>query len=111
MRTYCLGQCASMGAWILASGAKGKRYSLPNARIMIHQPLGGATGQASDILIQADELVKTKEKMCNILSQHTAQPQKQILSDIDRDFFMSPEQAKEYGLVDEVLRNEDRINH
>ncbi len=111
VRTYCLGQCASMGAWILASGAKGKRYSLPNARIMIHQPLGGATGQASDILIQADELVKTKEKMCNILSQHTAQPQKQILSDIDRDFFMSPEQAKEYGLVDEVLRNEDRINH
>ena len=68
VRTYCLGQCASMGAWILASGAKGKRYSLPNARIMIHQPLGGATGQASDILIQADELVKTKEKMCNILS-------------------------------------------
>lgn len=104
VRTYCIGQCCSMGAWLLASGAKGKRMSLPNARIMIHQPMGGAGGQATDIRIQADEILSLKEKMAAILSSHTGQNIDKIIKDIDRDYFMSAEAAKEYGLVDEILK-------
>ncbi|NDE15190.1 ATP-dependent Clp endopeptidase proteolytic subunit ClpP [bacterium] len=103
VRTYCIGQCASMGAWLLAAGAKGKRYALPNSRIMIHQPLGGATGQATDIEIQAQEIIKLKSKMTQILSDHTGRPTAQILEDIDRDYFMSAEEAKAYGIVDEIV--------
>ena len=103
VRTYCIGQCASMGAWLLAAGQHGKRYSLPNARIMLHQPMGGATGQASDIRIQADEIVSTKKKMCHTLSLHTGKPYEAIYKDIERDFFLSPNEAKDYGIVDGVL--------
>jgi ATP-dependent Clp protease protease subunit len=103
VRTYCIGQCASMGAWLLAAGAKGKRYALPNSRIMIHQPLGGATGQATDIEIQAQEIIKLKSKMTQILADHTGRPNAQILEDIDRDYFMSAEEAKAYGIVDEIV--------
>ena len=103
VRTYCIGQCASMGAWLLAAGAKGKRYALPNSRIMIHQPLGGATGQATDIAIQAEEIIKLKTTMTGILSDLTGKPPAKILDDIDRDFFMSAEEAKAYGLIDEVV--------
>jgi ATP-dependent Clp protease protease subunit len=103
VRTYCIGQCASMGAWLLAAGAKGKRYALPNSRIMIHQPLGGATGQATDIEIQAQEIIKLKSKMTQILADHTGRPTAQILEDIDRDYFMSAEEAKAYGIVDEIV--------
>ena len=102
VRTYCVGQCASMGAWLLASGAKGKRYALPNSRVMIHQPLGGAQGQATDIEIQAQEIIKTKQSMIKILANHTGKPESVIANDIDRDFFLSAEQAKEYGIVDEI---------
>ena len=103
VRTYCIGQCASMGAWLLAAGAKGKRYALPNSRIMIHQPLGGATGQATDIEIQATEIIKLKSKMTNILADLTGRPAAQILEDIDRDYFLGADEAKEYGLIDEVV--------
>ncbi len=103
IRTYCIGQCASMGAWLLAAGSKGKRFALPNSRIMIHQPLGGATGQATDIQIQAQEIINIKTKMINILAHHTGRDPGRIAKDIDRDFFMSAEDAKEYGLVDEIL--------
>ncbi len=103
VRTYCIGQCASMGAWLLAAGAQGKRYALPNSRIMIHQPLGGATGQATDIEIQAQEIIKLKSKMTQILSDHTGRPAAQVLEDIDRDYFMSAEEAKAYGIVDEIV--------
>jgi ATP-dependent Clp protease protease subunit len=103
VRTYCLGQCASMGAWLLAAGPKGFRYILPNARVMIHQPLGGATGQATDISIQAQEIIKIKGKMTEILARHTGQPVKKITEDIDRDYFMSAEEAKAYGIVDEIV--------
>ncbi len=108
VRTYCIGQCASMGAWLLAAGAKGKRYALPNSRIMIHQPLGGATGQATDIEIQAQEIIKLKSKMTQILSDHTGRPTAQILEDIDRDYFMSAEEAKDYGIVDEIVSAGDK---
>lgn len=104
VRTYCVGQCASMGAWLLAAGTKGKRYALPNSRIMIHQPLGGATGQATDIEIQALEIIKIKEKMTELLAHHTGKSVKEISGDIDRDFFMSAAQAVEYGLVDEIAQ-------
>jgi len=104
VRTYCIGQCASMGAWLLAAGAKGKRYALPNSRIMIHQPLGGATGQATDIEIQAGEIIKLKKRMTEVLSHHTGRPVEQILKDIDRDKFLSAEEALEYGIVDEIVK-------
>jgi ATP-dependent Clp protease, protease subunit len=110
VRTYCIGQCASMGAWLLAAGKKGKRYCLPNSRVMIHQPLGGATGQATDIAIQADEIIKLKNKMTGMLADLTGQKPAKVLEDIDRDFFMSAEEAKAYGIVDEVVagqRKED----
>lgn len=100
--TICVGQAASMGAVLLAAGAPGKRYSLPNSRIMIHQPLGGAQGQATDIEIQAKEILRLKQKLYEILAKHTKQPVERIEKDGDRDFFMGAIEAKEYGLVDEV---------
>jgi ATP-dependent Clp protease protease subunit len=100
--TICVGQAASMGAVLLAAGAPGKRYSLPNSRIMIHQPLGGAQGQATDIEIQAKEILRLKQKLYEILAKHTGQPVERIEKDGDRDFFMGAVEAKEYGLVDEV---------
>ncbi|MDE1172060.1 MAG: ATP-dependent Clp endopeptidase proteolytic subunit ClpP [Verrucomicrobium sp.] len=102
--TYCIGQAASMGAVLLAAGTKGKRYALPNARIMIHQPLGGAQGQASDISIQAKEILRTKRTLNEILAHHTGQPFERLEKDTDRDFFMSADDAKAYGLIDEVVK-------
>jgi ATP-dependent Clp protease protease subunit len=101
--TICLGQAASMGAFLLASGAPGKRIALPNARIMIHQPLGGAQGQATDIEIQAAEILRIKNRLNELLAIHCKQPLEKIEKDTDRDFFMSARDAKEYGLIDEVL--------
>jgi ATP-dependent Clp protease protease subunit len=101
--TICMGQAASMGALLLAAGAKGKRRALPNARIMIHQPLGGVQGQATDIDIQAREILRMRETINGILVHHTGQSMENIRRDTDRDFFMSPEQAREYGLIDEVI--------
>ena len=101
--TICLGQAASMGAVLLAAGAKGKRYALPNARVMIHQPLGGAQGQATKIEIQTREILRMKKMLNDILSHHTGNDIKKITKDTDRDFFMSPEEAKAYGLIDDVL--------
>lgn len=103
VRTYCIGQCASMGAWLLAAGAPGKRIALPNSRIMIHQPIGGVGGQATDIDIAAREAIMLRDRMSDILSKHTGKSKDQILEDIDRDFYMSAAQAKEYGIVDDVL--------
>ena len=101
--TYCVGQAASMGAVLLAAGTKGKRFALPNARIMIHQPLGGAQGQATDIEIQTKEILRMKKRLNEILSEHTGKPIKTIEKDTDRDFFMSAAEAVAYGLVDEVV--------
>ncbi len=104
VRTYCIGQCASMGAWLLAAGAKGKRYALPNSRIMIHQPFGGAGGQAEDIKLQAAEIVKLKVRMTELLAHHTGQSFDRVKDDIDRDKYMSAEEALKYGMVDEILK-------
>jgi ATP-dependent Clp protease, protease subunit len=104
VNTYCLGQAASLGALLLAAGTKGKRYALPHSRIMIHQPWGGAQGAASDISIQAQEILRLKEKLNEILARHTGQPLDKIQKDSDRDYFMSAEEAKAYGIVDEVVR-------
>lgn len=101
--TICIGQAASMGAVLLAAGAKGKRFALPHARIMIHQPLGGFQGQAKDIEIHAKEILRLKKILNEILSKHTGQSMRKIEKDTDRDFFMSAEEAKEYGLIDKVL--------
>jgi len=101
--TICIGQAASMGALLLGSGTRGKRFSLPHARIMIHQPMGGFQGQATDIEIHAREILKMKETLNHILSSHTGQPLEKIQNDTDRDFFMSGEDAKTYGLIDEVI--------
>ncbi len=101
--TVCLGQAASMGAVLLAGGAHGKRYALPHARVMIHQPLGGASGQAADLEIQAREILKVKDLLTEILARHTGRPREQVHKDSDRDFFMSATQAKEYGIVDNVI--------
>jgi len=101
--TICVGLAASMGAFLLAAGAKGKRYALPNAEIMIHQPLGGAKGQASDVKIQAELLLKTRDKLNKILAENTGKPIEQIEKDTDRDNFMTSEEAKAYGLIDEVM--------
>ncbi len=109
--TVCVGQAASMGALLLSAGANGKRYSLPNSRIMIHQPLGGASGQASDIEIQAKEILRVKEKLNDILSLHTGKDFDQILKDTDRDHFLSGDEAKEYGLIDHVIRNRDDLEN
>lgn len=101
--TMCLGQAAIMGAFLLAAGAKGKRSAVPNARIMIHQPSGGFRGQATDILIQTNEIIKTKEHLNRILSNNTSQPYEKVAADTERDYFMSSAEAKEYGLIDNVF--------
>ena len=101
--TYCVGQATSMGAVLLAAGKKGKRHGLPNSRVMIHQPWGGVQGQASDISIQAKEILKMKDRLNEILAKHTGQDLKKIQKDTDRDYFMSAEEAKEYGVIDEVI--------
>lgn len=101
--TICIGMAASMGAFLLAGGAKGKRFALPNSEIMIHQPLGGARGQATDIAIQADQILKIKKKINEILSERTGQPLEKIMQDTERDHFMTAEEAKAYGLIDDVI--------
>ena len=101
--TYCVGQATSMGAVILAAGTKGKRFALPNSRVMIHQPWGGVQGQASDINIQAKEILKMRDRLNEILSKHTGQKLEKIQKDSDRDYFMSAEEAKAYGVIDEVI--------
>ena len=103
--TYCLGQAASMGALLLTAGTKGKRQVLPNSRIMIHQPIGGFHGQASDVEIHAKEILKMKETLNQILAKHTGQPLDKIHLDTERDYFMSGKEAKEYGIVDEVIES------
>lgn len=105
--TYCLGMAASMGAFLLSAGTKGMRYAMPNARIMIHQPLGGARGQASDIEIQAKEILYLKKKLNEMMAEHTGQPLSKIEDDTDRDNYMSAEDAVAYGLVDKVLRKHE----
>ena len=107
--TVCIGQAASMGALLLTSGAKGKRYALPNSRIMIHQPLGGAQGQASDIQIQAEEIIRIKKRLNEIMASHTGQVLTRVEQDTDRDNFMSGEEAKAYGLIDHVVADRDDI--
>ncbi len=104
VRTICVGSAFSMGAVLLAAGTKGKRFSLPNARIMIHQPWGGVQGQAADIKIHAEEILKMRDQLNRILAEHTGQPLERIERDTDRDFFMSPEDAKNYRLIDEVIK-------
>jgi len=101
--TICIGMAASMGAFLLSGGKKGKRYALPNSEIMIHQPLGGAKGQATDIKIVADHILRTKQKLNKIISENTGRPYEEIEKDTDRDNYMTAEQAKEYGLVDEIM--------
>ncbi|AZV47394.1 ATP-dependent Clp endopeptidase, proteolytic subunit ClpP [Nautilia sp. PV-1] len=105
--TICMGQAASMGAFLLSSGAKGKRFALPHARIMIHQPLGGAQGQATDIEIHAKEILRMKKELNKILAENTGQSIRKIEKDTERDFFMSAEEALKYGLIDKVLKKRD----
>ncbi len=107
--TVCIGQAASMGALLLTAGAKGKRFTLPNSRILIHQPLGGAQGQATDIQIQANEILRMKDTLNEILSFHTGQDIKKISKDTDRDYFMSAEESLEYGIVDKVVANRSQL--
>jgi len=109
--TVCIGQAASMGAFLLTAGARGKRYSLPNSRILIHQPMGGFQGQASDIAIQAKEILRMKDTLNSILAFHTKKDLKQIQIDTDRDYFMSSEEAKEYGIIDHVIVNRGDIEN
>jgi len=108
--TVCIGQAASMGAVLLTAGAKGKRYSLPNSRILIHQPMGGFQGQASDIAIQAKEILRMKDTLNQILVNHTGKSMEQIQNDTDRDFFMSGEEAKTYGIIDHVITTRDDLD-
>jgi ATP-dependent Clp protease protease subunit len=103
--TVCVGQAASMGAFLLSGGAKGKRYCLPNSRVMIHQPLGGFQGQASDFEIHAKEILSIKEKLNRLMAQHTGQDYEKVAHDTDRDNFLSATEAKEYGLIDQVMTN------
>jgi ATP-dependent Clp protease protease subunit len=103
INTICLGQAASMGAFLLTAGTKGKRFALPNARVMIHQPMGGAEGQASDIEITAREIMKLKKELYEIISMHSKQPYDKVQLNGDRDYWMTAEEAKEYGMIDEVL--------
>ena len=105
--TYCVGQAASMGAVLLGAGQEGKRYALPHARILLHQVMGGFSGQASDVDIQAREILRLREELNEILAQHTGQPLDRIMADTDRDFYMSGEQAREYGLVDQVITHRE----
>jgi ATP-dependent Clp protease protease subunit len=109
--TVCIGQAASMGALLLTAGTKNKRYSLPNSRILIHQPMGGFQGQASDIEIQAKEILRMKNALNKIFMIHTGKDLEQIQSDTDRDFFMTSQEAKEYGLIDHVIVNRDDLNN
>ncbi len=102
--TLCMGMAASMGSFLLMAGAKGKRFALPNSRVMIHQPSGGAQGQATDIEIHAREIIRTREQLNRIYAERTGQPLDRITADMERDFFMSPEEAKSYGLIDQVLQ-------
>ncbi|PRX40698.1 ATP-dependent Clp protease proteolytic subunit ClpP [Planifilum fimeticola] len=104
--TICLGLAASMGAFLLLAGAPGKRYALPNAEVMLHQPWGGAKGQASDIKIQADRILKDRERITRIISERTGQPLEKVLRDTDRDFFLSAAEAKEYGIIDRVIKGD-----
>ena len=108
--TVCIGQAASMGALLLTAGAAGKRYSLPNSRILIHQPMGGFQGQASDIEIQAKEILRMKETLNKILVRHTGKNMKQIQKDTDRDYFMSGSEASQYGIIDHVITNRDDLD-
>jgi ATP-dependent Clp protease protease subunit len=108
--TICLGLAASMGAFLLAGGAKGKRFALPNARVMIHQPSGGAGGQASDIEIQAKEIIKTKKRLNELLAANTGQPFEKIENDAERDYWMSGPEAKTYGLIDEVIASKKTLD-
>ncbi|MES2310213.1 MAG: ATP-dependent Clp protease proteolytic subunit [Verrucomicrobiota bacterium] len=107
--TYCIGQAASMGAVLLSAGTKGKRYCLPNAKVMIHQPLGGARGQASDIMIQAEEILKTKQRLNEILAFHCNQSFEAVEKATDRDYYMSAQEAKEFGIIDEVIKSRKEI--
>lgn len=107
--TICIGQAASMGALLLAGGAAGKRFSLPNSRILIHQPLGGAQGQATDIDIQAKEILRVREELAGIMSKHTGQPLEKVHKDTERDFFMSGQQAVEYGIIDKVIEKRTAV--
>jgi ATP-dependent Clp protease protease subunit len=106
--TICIGMAASMGAFLLAAGAKGKRFALPNAEIMIHQPLGGTQGQATDIAIHAERIIKTKKRLNEILSERTGQPLEKIQRDTERDYFMSSEEAKAYGIIDDVITKKSK---
>jgi len=108
--SVCIGQAASMGALLLAAGTAGKRYSLPNARIMIHQPMGGVQGQASDIALQAKEILRLKETLNDILAKHTGKPLDRIQKDTDRDFFMSGDESKKYGIIDHVIQDRDDLD-
>ena len=108
--TICMGQAASMGAFLLAAGAKGKRYSLPHARILIHQPLGGFQGQATDIDIHAKEILRTRDKLNELLSKHTGQNLDRIRNDTERDYFMGPMESKEYGLIDDVITHKKDVS-
>lgn len=101
--TICIGMAASMGAFLLSSGAKGKRFVLPNSEIMIHQPSGGSRGQATDIQIQAEQILKTKEKLNRILAENSGQPLEKVVEDCERDYFMSAQEAKDYGLIDKII--------
>ena len=107
VQTICIGQAASAAAIILAAGTKGKRFALPNAEVMIHQPLGGAVGQATDVQIRAEQLLKTKQRINQILAKHTGQPMKKIAKDTDRDYYMSAEEAMAYGLIDRIITPKD----
>jgi len=110
VRTYCIGQCCSMASVLLSAGAKGKRFALPNSRIMIHQPSGGSEGTAADIKIQAEEILRMRTRLNEMLASHTGQPIKRIAADTERDYFMSAEEAVKYGLVDQVLTNTQKLN-
>jgi ATP-dependent Clp protease protease subunit len=109
INTICLGQAASMGAFLLAAGTKGKRFALPNARVMIHQPMGGFQGQATEIDIHAREILKIRERLNEIMAKHTGQPLERISQDTERDYFMSAEEAKRYGLLDEVITRPPKL--
>ncbi|HEY6262518.1 MAG TPA: ATP-dependent Clp endopeptidase proteolytic subunit ClpP [Nitrospiraceae bacterium] len=109
INTICLGQAASMGAFLLTAGTKGKRFALPNARVMIHQPMGGFQGQATEIDIHAREILKIRERLNEIMAKHTGQPLEKISQDTERDFFMSAEEAKRYGLIDEVITRPPKL--
>lgn len=107
--TICIGMAASMGAFLLSGGAKGKRFAVPNAEVMIHQPLGGASGQATDIQIHAEHILRIKKRLNKLLSENTGQPLEKIERDVERDYFMTAEEAKAYGLIDEIISSRKEI--